>query len=285
MDNEKRYEKWDKVITPPSGFFSLNFRELIAYVDLLLLLIKRDFSVAYKQTVLGPLWFIIQPLMTSTVFTIIFSKVAEIPTDGIPPFLFYLAGNVLWILFSSTLTATSSTFVTNNAIFKKVYFPRLIVPLATSISGMFKSLVQFGLFLTVYAYVSFQSGAIHMSFDIVYVPLLILQLVILSMSCGLVLSSLTVKYRDLQFALGFFLQLWMYASPIVYPLSQVPERYEIFYQLNPVVAVVEEFRHAFFSTGAPSAEGFVASIGITLLLFITGLLLFNRAEKTVIDTV
>jgi len=252
---------------------------------LIYLLVKRDFVTFYKQTILGPLWYIIQPLVNTLVFTIIFGKVAGISTDGSPPFLFYMAGTVSWGYFSTCLTATSNTFVGNAGVFGKVYFPRLAVPIAHVIVSLLQFGIQFLIFVAFLIYFSWQGAHVHPTYSIFYLPLILLQMALLGLGFGILISSLTTKYRDLTFALGFGVQLWMYATPIVYPLSVIPEKYRMIAAINPMTSVVESFRGAFL--GASSVEPIHVAIGviITLLVFTAGIILFSRIEKTFIDTV
>jgi lipopolysaccharide transport system permease protein len=273
------------VIRPRTGWFDLRLAELWNYRDLVFLFVRRDFVSAYKQTILGPLWYLIQPVLTTIVFTIVFGKIARIPTDGIPPFLFYMAGYIAWAYFAECLTMTSNTFVTNAHIFGKVYFPRLVVPLATVITNMMKFAVQFCLFLIFYAYFLLSGASVHPTIWIAVLPVLILEMALLGMGFGIVISSLTTRYRDLAFLVAFGVQLWMYATPVVYPLSQIPGKYHLFFMLNPMTAVVETFRAAFLGSGGVNSTFMAASWVITLLVLFVGIILFSRIEKTFMDTV
>lgn len=277
--------QWDLVIKPKTGWFDINLKELWDYRDLIGMFVKRDFVTYYKQTILGPLWYIIQPLFTTIVFTIIFGRVAKISTDGLPPFIFYMAGNVMWGYFSATLNATSGTFSANASIFGKVYFPRLTVPLATVIVNFLQFFIQFVLFLGFYFYFMVTGGSITPNFWVVGLPFLLLQMALLSFGLGILLSSLTTKYKDLKFVMGFLVQLWTYGTPIVYPLSQIPEWLLPYYVLNPMVAIVEGFRYAFFGTSAITANHIGISWCVTLSLVFFGIVLFSRIEKTFMDTV
>lgn len=282
MSNE---QQWDLVIKPKTGWFDIHLGEIWRYRDLISMFVKRDFVTMYKQTILGPLWFIIQPLFTTLVFTIIFGKVAKIPTDNIPPFLFYLSGNVAWGYFATCLGRTSDTFNSNKSIFGKVYFPRLTVPVSTVISGLLQFGIQFVLFLGFYFYFMIQGANIFPKLWIFALPVLLLQMAMLGFGMGILVSSMTTKYKDLRFAMGFVTQLWMYATPIVYPLTLVPDWLRPWYVLNPMVSVVEGFRYAFLGSG--SIEwGYIASGWlVTLLILCAGILLFSRIEKTFMDTV
>ncbi|MFT5726943.1 MAG: lipopolysaccharide transport system permease protein [Desulforhopalus sp.] len=278
-------QQWDMVIKPKTGWFDIDLRELWRYRDLISMFVKRDFVTLYKQTILGPLWYIIQPLFTTLVFTIIFGRVAKIPTDSLPPFLFYMAGNVMWGYFSGCLTKTSDTFNTNAAIFGKVYFPRLTVPFATVIVNFLQFFIQLFLFLGFYIYFMLKGASIQPTWWILGLPVLLLQMALLSFGLGILLSSMTTKYKDLKFAMAFIVQLWMYATPIVYPLSQIPEWLLPYYVLNPMVAPVESFRFMFFGTSAIQLNQIMISWSITLLMVFAGVVLFSRIEKTFMDTV
>ncbi len=278
-------QTWDLVIKPKTGWFDIDLMELWRYRDLVGMFVKRNFVTAYKQTILGPLWYIIQPLFTTIVFTIIFGRVAKISTDGLPPFLFYMAGNVMWGYFAASLNATAGTFNANAAIFGKVYFPRLTVPLAIVIVNFLQFFIQFALFLGFYLYFILKGATIAPTVWILSLPLLLLQMALLSFGLGILLSSMTTKYKDLGIALGFIMQLWMYGTPIVYPLTQVPEWLLPYYVLNPMVAIVECFRYAFFGTSAIKTSYLAISWCVTLILLFLGVLVFNRIERTFMDTV
>ena len=278
-------ESWDLVIKPVHGWFNINIKEIVQYWGLILLFVRRDFVTFYKQTILGPLWYIIQPIFNTLVFTLIFGKVAKIPTDGIPPFVFYLSGTVVWGYFAHCLNETSKTFVTNAQIFGKVYFPRITVPIAVGITAVLQFIIQFAIFLTFFFYFKLNGAEIYMNMYVFLLPLLILQMGILSIGIGLIISSMTAKYRDLTFALGFFVQLWMYLTPIVYPLSEVPNEYRLFILLNPMTAIVEFFRKSFLGISALEPIHYLISIITTIICFILGVILFNRTEKSFMDTV
>ena len=281
MDNNN----WDLIIVPKTGWFDLHLGDLWRYRDLVFLFVKRDFVTFYKQTILGPLWYIIQPVFNTIVFTVIFGKLAKIPTDGIPPFLFYLSGTVVWGYFAQCLTSTSNTFVSNAQIFGKVYFPRMSVPTAIVITGIFQFIIQFAVFLGFYFYFKLNGADVRISVLIFMLPLLLLQMAVLGLGMGILISSLTTKYRDLTFAMGFCVQLWMYLTPIVYPLSQVPERFRLVYVLNPMVSIVELFRAAFLGIGTVEPVHIGISIAVTLIVFIAGVIMFSKVEKTFMDTV
>ena len=278
-------QNWSLIIKPKTGWLDIHLGELYRYRDLIYMFVKRDFNTFYKQTILGPLWYIIQPLVNTLVFTIIFGKIAKISTDGIPPFLFYMAGTVSWGYFEACLKTTSNTFVTNAEIFGKVYFPRLTVPVANVIIGLLQFGVQFVVFLGFLFYFLWQGSEVHPNSLIIIMPLILLQMAVLGLGFGILISSITTKYRDLTFAMGFLIQLWMYATPIVYPLSIVPENYRLLAALNPMTSIVESFRAAFLGTSSIEPAHVAISVTITLLVFILGIIMFSRVEKTFMDTV
>ena len=273
------------IIKPRNKLFSLNLKDLWDYRDLVKMFIYRDFVTFYKQTILGPLWFIIQPLFTSGMFTLIFGRVANISTDETPQLLFYMAGVVNWSYFSEGLTKTSDTFIGNAAIFGKVYFPRLTIPLATVITGMIRYAIQFCLFLIVFFIYLFNGAPLEPNWMIVFTPLLLLQMALLSFGFGIWIASITTKYRDLKFVLPFFIQLWMYASPIVYPFSLIPDKFKVFVALNPIVPIIEVFKKAYLGAGTVNILYSGMSVGITLLILFSGIIVFNRIEKNFMDTV
>jgi lipopolysaccharide transport system permease protein len=276
---------WTKVIRSRKGWFDIDVSEIWRYRDLIILFVRRDFIAYYKQTVLGPLWFLLQPLLSTIVFTVIFSRIADIPTDGLPPFLFYMAGIVPWTYFASCLTQTSSTFITNAGIFGKVYFPRIVVPISVVLTNLLTFAIQFGLFLVFLLYFYLMGATIQPNIWILLVPLLLVQMAALGLGMGILISSLTTKYRDLAFALGFGVQLWMYATPIVYPLSQIPAQWQWLFALNPMTAVIETFRYAFLGSGAIQPWVLGVSLSMTILILGIGIVLFSRVEKTFMDTI
>ena len=277
---------WSLVIRPQNRLFDLHLADVWRYRDLLWMFVRRDFVAVYKQTILGPLWFFIQPLLTTVVFTMIFSGVAKIPTDGFPAMLFYLAGLTPWNYFSTCLTKTSNTFVSNAGIFGKVYFPRLIVPLSIVVSTIIQFGIQFALFLAVLLYYLAMGASIVPQWGMILVltPALILLMAALGLGAGIVVSSLTTKYRDFTFLIAFGVQLMMYATPVIYPMSSIPEKWRWLIQLNPMTAPVEAFRSIFLGGPIPwSALGF--STAFTALLLFIGVVIFNKVEKTFMDTV
>jgi lipopolysaccharide transport system permease protein len=279
-------ESWTLFIGPKSRLLELKLGELWRYRDLIGLFVWRDFVSVYKQTILGPLWYVIQPLLTTVVFTIIFGKVAAIPTDGIPPVLFYMAGIVFWRYFSDCLTKTSNTFVGNAHIFGKVYFPRLTVPVSVVISNLIGLAIQLILFLAFWVYYMAQSDAIvfHPEY-LALLPVLVVQMGILGLGFGIIVSSLTTKYRDLTQLVGFGVQLWMYATPIVYPMSMIPESWRWLVALNPMSPVIEIFKYSFLGNGIVEMHYWAVSLCVTAIVFIFGVILFNRVEKSFMDTV
>lgn len=280
-------EKWDLVIGPKRGWLDLKLKDVWRYRDLVFHFVRRDFVAFYKQTILGPLWYIIQPLLTTVVLTVVFGKIARIPTDNIPPFLFYLSGTVAWGYFSNCLKETSDTFITNSKIFGKVYFPRLTVPLSVVIINLVKFGMQFTLFLGFLFYYIAGSAPVKPkpNLFILLLPVLLLQMAVLSLGTGIFISSMTTKYRDIKFLIGFGLQLWMYASPVVYSVSVVPERFRFFYMLNPVASIVETFRYAFLGKGVVDGAYMLISWAVTIFLLFLGIIIFNRVDKTFMDTV
>jgi lipopolysaccharide transport system permease protein len=276
---------WTTVIRPRNPWFHLNLAEIWRYRDLILLFVHRDFVARYKQTILGPLWFFLQPLLTASVLTVVFGRIARIPTDGVPPFLFYFSGTVCWTYFSMVLTETCYSFTGNAAIFGKVYFPRLVIPLSIAISNILKFFIQLIVFLGFLIYYWFQGTPIAPSAWVLALPLLVLEMGLLGVACGIIVSSLTTKYRDLALLVTFGVQLWMFATPVVYPLSQVPLRYRGYFAANPMTPVVESFRAAFLGTKSVPPEYVIMGWLIILGLLFVGLVLFSRAEKSFMDTI
>lgn len=275
---------WDLEIKPSSNLFRLNLREVLKYRDLLYLFVKRDITTVYKQTILGPIWFFVQPILTSLTFMLVFGKIANLSTDGVPQALFYLSGVILWTYFSAGVTATSNTFIANANIFGKVYFPRLVSPIAIVISNILKFGIQLIPFFALWIYY-ISKGEVHPNFWMVLVPLIIIQIAVLSMGLGLIISALTTKYRDFNFLIAFCLQLLMYGSSVIYPLSKVDEKYRIFLELNPMTWVIESFKHGFIGAGVLDFNGIVYSWLVTLFLFFSGVFLFNKVERSFMDTV
>lgn len=278
-------KKWDIVIKPTTGFEWGHFKELIQYSDLIFLFVRRDFVAQYKQTVLGPLWHIIQPLLTTVVFTVIFGNVAKIPTDGLPKPLFYLAGLTIWNLFQMTMVEISNTFVKNAQLFGKVFFPRLIVPISTLVSRYISFSIQFLLFLGFFFYYFFRFPGIQPNIYLLFLPLIVIQVSVLALACGMIITAVTVKYRDLQYLVQFGVQLWMYGTPIVYPISQIPERWQWLFAINPMAYTVDLFKYAFTGVGEHNLYYFGLSCLVTLLLAMWGTAAYAKAGKTFVDKV
>lgn len=278
--------EWDVVIAPRGRYVHVNLGIVWRYRDLIWMFFKRDFISVYKQTVLGPLWYLIQPLLTALTYYVVFGKIANLPTNGLPPFLFYMSGIVLWGYFAACLTSNSEIFSKNASLFGKVYFPRLVVPISVVMSGLVAFSIQFIMLLVVMlGFVLSGSDAVRPGVAFLCIPLLVLYVAALSMGVGLIVSALTVRFRDLAFATGFVTQLWMYATPIVYPFQQIPTKYHWFYHLNPMTAPIETMRHALFGTPSVSISLWAVNILVAVILLMAGLLLFTRAESSAMDTV
>jgi lipopolysaccharide transport system permease protein len=278
-------EHWDLEIQPTGNWAGFNLKELWHYRDLLVLLVKRDFVAFYKQTILGPLWFFIQPIFTSAVYLIIFNRIANLSTDGLPAILFYLSGVTCWNYFSESLTKTSDTFTANANIFGKVYFPRLIIPVSIVLSSLIRFAIQFLLFLAIWIYFLVTTGKIHPNAYIFLLPVLILLMAGLGLGLGIIFSSLTTKYRDLKFLLTFGVQLLMFATPVIYPLSIMSEKYKWLIKLNPVTAIIETFRYGFLGSGSFDWGQLSYSAVVCLVLLIAGMAIFNKVERGFMDTV
>jgi lipopolysaccharide transport system permease protein len=278
---------WTTIIKPKTSLLQVDFRELWQYRDLYRMLVKRDIVVWYKQTILGPLWFFIQPILTTIMFMIVFGGIAKIGTDGIPQPLFYLAGICLWNYFAESLNQTSNTFIQNSALFGKVYFPRLVVPFATVTSNLVRLGIQLLLFVFVYLYFAFFTEAtVAPNLYICLVPLLILLLSGLALGFGVLFSSLTTKYRDLTFLLSFLVQLWMYATPVIYPLSTIENpTLKKLMLLNPMTAILETFKYAVLGVGQFRFEYLTYSALFTLFIMALGIVVFNKVQRTFMDTV
>ncbi|MGB3115973.1 MAG: ABC transporter permease [Ferruginibacter sp.] len=279
-------DEWDLVVEPKSSLFSLNFKEVWRYKDLLLLMVRRDFVAYYKQTILGPIWFFLQPLLTTAMYFLIFFKVAKLSTDDVPPMLFYLAGVTVWNYFSESLTKTSDTFIANAAIFGKVYFPRLVIPISIVVSNLMRLGIQFILFIVFWLYYLLGTHSVHPHWEaILLLPVLIVLMAGLALGLGIIFSSLTTKYRDLRFLLSFGIQLLMFATPVVYPLSLASEKYKWLLLANPFTAIIETFRYAFLGKGEFSWMYLGYSALVTIIILLIGTLIFNKVEKTFMDTV
>lgn len=276
---------WTLVIKPKTGWFDINLKELWQYRDLIRLFVKRSYSAMYKQTILGPLWFIISPLLTVFIFTVVFGNIAKISTDGMPQFLFYMAGNTLWTYFAYCVNSTATTFTSNAVLFGKVYFPRLTMPLSTVIFGLISFIIQFVLFAGIVIYYSATGTVVRPNVCMLLTPVLVLMVALLGLGFGIIFSSLTTKYRDLTILVSFGIQLWMYATPIVYPVSGISEKYKSVLMLNPMSSIIETFRYAFLGAGSLPLNYLLYSAIITMLVLGIGIVIFSRVEKTFIDTV
>ena len=286
MQTSLAEDKWDLEIEPVSGWFEMNWRELWQYRDLLMLLVRRDVVSTYKQTVLGPLWFFIQPILTTLTYVVIFGNLAGISTGGAPKILFYLAGITLWNYFQDCLLKTSNTFVLNQSLFGKVYFPRLLAPLSVIVSSLFKLLVQLVLFFIAWIYFLVQpQSSVVPNITLLLFPFYLLLMSGLGFGLGILVSSMTTRYRDLRYLVQFGVQLLMYATPIVYPLEIAPEKYRWLIQLNPITNVVEAFKYSFLGSGYFTVSGLLYSFGCMLLLLLVSIVVFNRVEKTFMDSI
>jgi len=277
--------EWDLIIRPQRNWWDLHLDELWRYRDLIWLMVWRDFVAYYKQTILGPLWYIIQPVLTTVVFTVIFGNIAKLSTDGLPPFLFYMAGNTVWSYFSACLMSTSNTFTANTAIFGKVYFPRLSVPVSVVISNFISFAIRLAIFLLFLTYFMLTGADIHPNWWMLILPLLALIMALMGLGFGIIISSLTTKYRDLQQLVGFGVQLVMYATPVIYPLSTIQGKWRWLILANPMTPIVEIFRLAFLGVSAIDPIWLVYSAAFTGMIFLVGALIFNHVENTFMDTV
>lgn len=278
-------EKFSTVIRPQNGWFDFNLQELLRYRDLIFLFVKRNFTAYYKQTILGPAWAIIQPFLTTVIFTVVFGNMAGLAPDGVPSFLFYLAGTVMWQYFSGCLTTTAGTFTSNAAILGKVYFPRLVMPVSTVLSQLISFAIQMVFFLIFWVYYLNVPSGVQPNVYMLLFPLLILQLAMLSLGCGIIISACTTKYRDLAMLVGFGVQLWMYATPVAYDIGIIPEKWLGLYMYNPVTPVVMTMRYAFLGIGSFDLQSYLIGWVTTLVLLFFGVILFSRVEKTFMDTV
>ena len=278
---------WTTEIRPKDKLLSVDFKEIWKYRDLMMLFVKRNIITQYKQTILGPLWFVIQPLMTTVMYMVVFGGIAKISTDGLPQPLFYLAGISFWQYFADCLTKTSNTFVNNASIFGKVYFPRLVTPLSDVISNLVRFGIQFGLFMMVYLYyVIFTDAVVQPNWYALLLPVLVVMLAGLALGFGILFSSMTTKYRDLQLLLSFFVSLWMYATPVIYPLSTISnETLRIVMQLNPLTGIVEFFKYGMLSVGNHEWWMLGYSFGFMVVLLAIGIVVFNKVQKSFMDTV
>jgi lipopolysaccharide transport system permease protein len=282
MNNQ---QTWTEEIKSQKTLFSINFKEVWHYRDLLFLLVKRDFIVFYKQTILGPIWFFVQPILTTIIYVIIFGQVAKLSTDGLPQMAFYLSGVTIWSYFSDVLNKTSTVFQSNASIFGKVYFPRLIMPLAIVFSGLMKFLVQFTLFVCVVLYFIFVKGTIHPNLWILTTPFLLLLMAAFALGLGMIFSSMTTKYKDLTMLLSFGVQLFMYVTPVVYTVTSIPSKYKFIIRFNPLTSIFECFRYGYLGAGHFQPLTLVYSAISIFVLLAVGVVIFNKVEKSFMDTV
>lgn len=276
---------WTEEIKSQDSLFSVNLKEVWHYRDLLLMLIKKDFITFYKQTILGPIWFFIQPLLTMAMYVVLFGQIAKLSTDGLPQIAFYLAGITIWNYFSEALTKTSTVFKDNAAVFGKIYFPRLIIPLSIVCSALMKFAIQFSLFILVVLYYTFVTKSIQPNIWILATPFLILLMAAFALGLGMIFSALTTKYKDLSFLLTFGIQLAMYATPVVYPISSMPQKYKWIIDANPLTGIFECFRYGYLGSGSFEASSLVLSALLITIILIVGVVVFNKVEKSFMDTV
>ena len=281
---ELNEQHFTTVIVPKTGLFDFHLKEVLKYRDLIFLFVKRNFVSQYKQTILGPAWALIQPLLTTFVFTFVFGRLAGLAPGGVPSFLFFMSGNIAWAYFSGCLTSTANTFTGNAGIFGKVYFPRLVSPISTVLTNLISFGIQFFMFL-VFLAIYWIRGNVHPTLYALMLPLLMLHMAMLSLGVGIIISSLTTKYRDLKMLVGFGVQLWMYGTPVAYDMGIVPEKYMGLYMLNPMTPIINCFRKAFLGLGSFDLFHYLISWGVTLVVLFIGLMMFNKVEKTFMDTV
>jgi lipopolysaccharide transport system permease protein len=277
--------EWSEVLTPDRGSFDLRLGEVWRFRDLIFRFFRRDFVSSYKQTVLGPLWFVIPTVITTGVFSVVFGKIGQIPTDGMPSFLFFMLGITAWNYFSACLTRSATTFTGNAGIFGKVYFPRLVMPISTILTNLLTFAIQFAMFLLFFAFYWWKGVPVQPNWRVIILPFLLVQMAALGLGIGCIVSALTTRFRDLAFMVQFGTQLWMYASCVVYPLSQIPKEWRLLFILNPMVPIIESFRFAFLGGGIVEIWHLAVSAVLTLILLLIGLNMFSRAEKTFMDTV
>ena len=277
-------QKFTTVIVPKTGWFDFHLKEVLRYRDLIFLFVKRNFVSQYKQTILGPAWALIQPLLTTVVFTVVFGNIAGLAAEGVPSFLFFMCGNIAWQYFSGCLTSTANTFTGNAGVFGKVYFPRLVSPISTVLTNLISFFIQFVMF-AIFLVVYWIRGEVHPTWYALMLPLLLLEMAMLSLGVGVIISSLTTKYRDLKMLVGFGVSLWMYGTPVAYDIGIIPQKYMSLYMLNPMTPIINTFRQAFLGLGSFDLPHYLISWAVTLVVVFIGLMLFNRVEKTFMDTV
>jgi lipopolysaccharide transport system permease protein len=285
MESSNTNEHWDLIVESKTSLFDMKLSDLWSYRDLLLMFVKRDFVSFYKQTILGPLWFFIQPIFTTLVYVFVFGNLAGISTDGLPQFLFYLSGITAWNYFADCITKTSTVFKDNANLFGKVYFPRLILPLSIVLSNLVRFGVQLLLFFFMICYFLYDGADIHLTYMVFLFPILVLLMAFLGLGIGLIITALTTKYRDLSFLVSFGVQLLMYATTVIYPLSSAPEDYKNLIQLNPMTPIIESFRFAFLGAGEFTWGSLGYTAIVTAVIFIGGLIIFNKTERSFVDTI
>lgn len=278
-------DEWTMILRPKRSLLDVDLRELWQYRDLIMLFVKRDFVSKFKQTILGPLWFIIQPLLTTIMFTVVFGNIAGIPTNGIPKILFYMSGIVGWTYFSTCLNDTSQTFIKNASIFGKVYFPRLALPISVVISNLVSFVIQFAFLCCFLAYFMMKGSDVCPNILVLWIPVLVILMAGLGLGFGIIISSMTTKYRDLSHLVTFGVTLWMYATPIIYPLSGIPQKYRFLVLANPMTPVIETFKTALLGVGQIDYLQLLYSFCFTIVLLAFGVIIFNKVEKTFMDTV
>jgi lipopolysaccharide transport system permease protein len=278
-------ESWDVLITAKRKWLGLNFRELHQYKDLVKLMIRREFVSVYKQTIFGPLWFVFQPLMSTFLYMFVFGNIAQMGTDEIPQALFYFSGTMLWTFFATTLQKCSDTFVNNAGLFGKIYFPRFIMPIAYVVNAFFTLLIQFAVLIVFHIYYVARGGTFNVSWWLLVMPVYIVQLGLLGIGFGIMISAWTTKYHDLRNLVSFGLSLLMYATPVVYPISSIPAQWKVLFQINPVAPVIEMFRYSLFGKGSCDLKMWAYSLVVSVVVFLLGLMTFNHNEQTFVDVI
>lgn len=278
-------EQWNLVIKPKTGWFDIDVKNIWKYRDLIKLFVRRSFVSAYKQTILGPAWAIINPLCTTVIFTIIFGNIAGLAADGVPSFIFFMAGNITWGYFANCLNATSGTFTRNAGIFGKVYFPRLVMPITTVISNLISFAIQYVFFLGFWVYFLITTNSIEPNWFILMTPILLVHMALMGLGIGIICSSLTTKYRDLTMLIGFGVQLWMYLTPVAYDYQIISDKWRTLYMCNPMTPVINTMRYAYLGIGEFELGYYLLSWAVTLVMLFFGVLLFSKVEKTFMDTV
>jgi lipopolysaccharide transport system permease protein len=285
MDSATNNEQWDLIIRPKKHLLDINLKEIWDYRDLIVLFVRRDFVARYKQTILGPFWFILNPLLSTIIYTLVFANFAKISTEGTPPMLFYLSGLLGWNYFSACLNNTSGTFLANAGIFGKVYFPRLVSPIAGIISNLMQFGIQFLLQVLIMVIYAFKGATIHLNYTVLFIPFYLIILALLSLGFGIIFSSLTVKYRDLTNLMSFGVQLWMYVTPVIYPVSTIPQKYHWIILINPVAPLIEAFKFGLIGAGEVNVMHLLYSLIFTIIVLGLGIVLFNKVENKFMDTI